>query len=136
MQALTIGKIARSSGIAVETIRYYEREGLIDKPQRAPSGYRHYAPAAVQRLRFIRHAKELGFSLREIRELLSLRVRRGTTCADIKRQAQDKIADIERRMASLERMKLALVRLSAACTGKGPAADCPILDALEHEGLL
>ena len=130
---LTIGKIARGAGTGVETIRFYERQGLIAKPGRTSSGYRLYPPDAMRRLRFIRHAKELGFSLREIKELLSLRVAPGKSCADVKSRAARKIAEIERKLASLARMKQALVKLSAACSGKGPVAACPILDALEMQ---
>lgn len=131
MEHLTIGKVARRSGTATETIRFYEREGLLDEPARSPAGYRHYRADAIARLRFIRQAKELGFSLREVKELLSLRATPGKSCTDIKARAKRKIDDIERRIASLARMKRALVKLSAACSGKGPLSACPILEALE-----
>lgn len=130
---LTIGKIARGAGTGVETIRFYERQGLIAKPGRTSSGYRMYPPDAMRRLRFIRHAKELGFSLREIKELLSLRVTAGKSCGDVRQRARQKITEIDHRIAALARMKQALVKLSAACSGKGPVAACPILDALEMQ---
>ena len=133
MNNLTIGKIARAAGTGIETIRYYEREGLIGKPARSASGYRNYRPDVVSRLRFIRQAKELGFSLLEIKDLLSLRVTPGTTCRDIKARAERKIADIEGRIATLNRMKTALAKLASACRGKGPTSECPILEALEHK---
>ncbi len=134
MQAhLTIGRIARDAGTGVETIRFYERQGLLAKPARTTSGYRSYAPEVIRRLRFIRHAKDLGFSLREIKELLSLRVAPGKSCADVKSRAAGKIAEIDRKIASLARMKQALDKLSAACSGKGPVTACPILDALEMQ---
>ena len=133
MSPLTIGEVAERAGIAVDTIRYYEREGLMATPQRTRSGYRQYAPDAISRLRFIRHAKDLGFSLREIRDLLSLRVKPGTQCAEVRLQARGKIAEIERRMADLERIKRALVALSASCSDKSTASACPMLDALECE---
>ncbi len=134
MQAhLTIGRIARDAGTGVETIRFYERQGLLAKPARTTSGYRSYAPEVVRRLRFIRHAKELGFSLREIKELLSLRVTAGKSCSDVKSRAAQKISEIDRKMTSLTRIRRALVKLSAACSGKGPASACPILDALEMQ---
>jgi MerR family mercuric resistance operon transcriptional regulator len=117
----------------VETIRFYERQGLIAKPGRTSSGYRMYPPDAMRRLRFIRHAKELGFSLREIKELLSLRVTAGKSCGDVRQRARQKITEIDHRIAALARMKQALVKLSAACSGKGPVAACPILDALEMQ---
>ena len=132
---MTIGKVAQSAGLAIDTVRYYEREGLLEKPARTASGYRHYRPDAVARLRFIRQAKELGFSLREIKELLSLRVTPGKSCADVKAHAEAKIADVDRRLASLKRVRGALMKLASACTGKGPISQCPILEVLEHKEL-
>ncbi len=133
METLTIGKVARLAQVGVETIRFYEREGLVEKPPRAPSGYRQYPRETVARIRFIRRAKELGFSLKEIKELLALRVAPGTTCGDIRKRAKAKIDSIEEKIASLERMKEALQRLAARCRGKGPTSRCPILEALEEE---
>lgn len=130
---LTIGKVARSAGLSIDTVRYYEREGLLEKPARAPSGYRHYSSDAVARLRFIQQAKELGFSLHEIKELLSLRVTPGKSCADVRAHAEHKIADVDRRIASLKRVRGALVKLTAACSGTGPVSQCPILEALERQ---
>ena len=132
---LTIGKVARSAGLAIDTVRYYEREGLLEKPARTASGYRHYTTDAIARLRFIRQAKELGFSLHEIKELLSLRVTPGKSCADVKARAEAKIANVEQRIAQLSRMKRALEKLAAACAGRGPTSECPILEALERKEL-
>jgi MerR family transcriptional regulator, copper efflux regulator len=131
MEQLTIGKVARAGGTAIDTVRYYEREGLIEKPARSASGYRHYRPDVIARLRFIRQAKELGFALKEIRELLTLRVEAGRSCADVRERAERKIADVEQRIATLTRMKRALARLAASCSGRGPTSECPILEALE-----
>jgi Cu(I)-responsive transcriptional regulator len=128
---LTIGALARECGTSVDTIRYYERERLLPKPQRAPSRFRLYEPTAVARLRFIRQAKALGFSLEEVRELLALRVDRTKTCGDVRVRARAKIGDIEARIDDLARMKAALARLASACAGSGPTSECPILDALE-----
>jgi MerR family transcriptional regulator, copper efflux regulator len=133
MDHLTIGQVAKSAGVNVETIRFYEREGLIGKPPRRPSGYRQYQPDVVRRIRFIQRAKELGFSLREITELLSLRVARGSTCGDVRTRALSKMKDIDAKIAVLKGMRGALVRLSEACVGRGPVSDCPILDALDAE---
>jgi len=119
--------------MAIDTVRYYEHEGLLEKPARTAAGYRQYSADAVRRLRFIRQAKELGFSLREIKELLSLRVTPGKSCADVKARAEAKIADVEQRIAQLDRMKGALAKLATACSGRGPTSECPILDALESE---
>ncbi len=129
--ALTIGEVAKRSGIGLETVRFYERRGLIQEPPRTDSGYRQYPAAVVARLGFIKRAKELGFSLKEISELLSLRVDPDTTCADVKRRADHKILDIEQKLSSLQKMKRALTKLAASCTGHGPTSDCPILEALD-----
>jgi MerR family mercuric resistance operon transcriptional regulator len=133
MKPLTIGQVARQAGVGVETVRFYERQGLLEEPSRRESGYRQYPTDVVAQLRFIKRAKELGFSLKEIRELLALRVDPATTCAEVKQQAEAKIADIEGRIASLTRMKKALVKLAAVCRGQGPTSECPILDALDKE---
>lgn len=133
MSALTIGKVADQAGVGVETVRFYEREGLIDEPPRRASGYRQYEPDVVLRIRFIRHAKELGFTLREIQELLELRVDPESTCADVRGRAKAKVEDIEGRIESLQRMKAALERLARKCRGAGPTADCPILEELDRE---
>lgn len=131
MESMTIGKVARQAGVGVETVRFYEREGLIEEPPRRASGYRQYPCETVSRIRFIRRAKELGFTLKEIKELLSLRASPKSRCADVRKRAQSKIEDIEDKMRALQRMKDALVKLTAACSGRGPVTDCPILDALE-----
>lgn len=133
MQALTIGAVARGAQVGVETVRFYEREGLIDEPPRRRSGYRQYPADTVRRVLFIRRAKDLGFTLKEIGELLSLRVEPRTTCADVRELATAKIGDIERKIAELERMKAALARLARSCRGKGPTSECPILDALDDQ---
>ena len=131
MPAMTIGQVARQAGVGVETVRFYERTGLLTAPPRRASGYRQYAQEAVTRLQFIKRAKELGFSLKEITELLSLRVDPETTCGEVKQRAEAKIADIEAKLRDLQRMKEALTTLVAACSGSGPTSQCPILDALE-----
>ena len=131
MPAMTIGQVARQAGVGVETVRFYERTGLLTAPPRRASGYRQYAQEAVTRLQFIRRAKELGFSLKEITELLCLRVDPETTCGEVKQRAEAKIADIEAKLRDLQRMKEALATLVAACSGSGPTSQCPILDALE-----
>lgn len=133
MRPLTIGQVARQAGVGVETVRFYERKGLLNEPARRPSGYRQYEEDVVARLRFIRRAKELGFTLNEIKELLSLRLDPSTSCADVKSRAQAKIADIEERIRTLQRMKKALADLTKACSGRGPISECPILDALDPQ---
>ncbi|MCZ7624583.1 MAG: heavy metal-responsive transcriptional regulator [Candidatus Methylomirabilota bacterium] len=134
MQTLTIGQLAKQAHVHIETIRYYERRRLIPEPPRRESGYRQYPLEAVERIRFIRRAQELGFSLKEIVELLSLRIDPETTSADIKRRAQAKIADIDAKVRDLEQMKTALMKLAAACRGRGPTSECPILETLASDG--
>jgi MerR family mercuric resistance operon transcriptional regulator len=131
MEGLTIGRLAREGQVNVETIRYYERRGLLPRPPRRPSGYRMFSPSAVQVLRFVKTAQALGFSLREIKELLSLRIQPGRSCADVRGRAEKKIAEIDQKIRTLQGMKKALVRLAAACSGRGPITECPILDSLE-----
>jgi MerR family mercuric resistance operon transcriptional regulator len=132
MNGLTIGKVARATGVGIETLRFYERQGLVAEPARRPSGYRDYPPTVIQRVRFIKRAKELGFSLREIAELLSLRVDARRTRADVRERATTKIAEIGDRIRQLEGMKRALEKLATSCIGEGPTAECPILEALEE----
>ena len=133
MKPFTRGEAARKAGVGIETLRFYERKGLIAEPPRSDFGHRLYPRHVITRLRFIRRAQELGFSLKEISELLDLRVDPTTTCADVKQQAQAKIVDVQHKIEDLEKMKIALEKLTAACTGEGPTSDCPILDALESE---
>ena len=123
--------MAKGAGVGVETVRFYEREGLLPEPPRRSSGYRQYSPEELRRLQFIRRTKELGFSLEEIRELLELRVDPRTSCGEIKHRAEAKMADMDRKLAELQRMKKALGRLASSCSGKGPTSACPILDAME-----
>ena len=133
MGQLTVGGLAKRAGVNLETIRYYEREGLLPEPPRTESGYRIYSPDAIRRVRFIKHAQELGFSLRETRELLALRVDSKTTCADVREKAQGKIAAVEDKIHSLQAIRNALLRLTSACTGRGPVSECPILDSIDSE---
>ena len=133
-KSLTIGRLAREAGINLETVRYYERRGLLPKPPRSASGYRLFPADAAPRLRFIRRAQELGFSLIEIRELLALRVSPRTTSAEIRKRTEAKIADIEHKIKSLESMRKSLRKLTNSCAGCGPISECPILESLAGEG--
>jgi MerR family mercuric resistance operon transcriptional regulator len=130
---LTIGQLAERADVGVETIRFYERKGLIAEPPRSSAGFRHYAPDAVRRVRFIRHAKALGFSLKEIMELLSLRVESDSTCADIRGRTEKKIVEVNEKIRGLKQMERALARLAASCRGEGPLSECPILDELDRD---
>ncbi len=131
METLTIGQLAKKADVHIETIRYYEKRGLIPVPPRKESGYRQYSDEMVRRIQFIKHAKELGFSLKEINELLTLKLDARTSCSEVKKKAESKIADIDRKIKTLQGMKKALVKLTKACSGRGPAKECPILEALE-----
>lgn len=133
MKPLTIGQVAKLAGVGVETMRFYERNGLVAAPPRNDAGYRQYPEDTPLRVRFIRHAKDLGFSLREIQDLLSLKTGPGTTCSDVRHVARIKIGEIEARIIAMKRMKTALSKLVDVCAGDGPAGECPILDALEPD---
>ncbi len=133
---MTIGKVAKASGVGIETIRFYEKEGLLEAPARRASGYREYDDAVVLRLLFIRRAKELGFTLSEIKDLLALRVERKASCSKVKQQAEAKIADIDAKMKSLGRIKRALVKLTNACDERAPTSECPILRSLDRNNEL
>lgn len=131
MEPLTIGKVARLAGVGVETVRFYERQGLIDEPPRRQSGYRQYPHETVSRVRFIRQAKELGFSLKEIKQLQELRIDPSATCHDGRQRTRAKIQQIDEKIRSLQRIKQALQKLEAACDGEGSVSTCPVLNALD-----
>ena len=133
MTLLSIGKVAKRAAVSVETIRFYERMGLLAEPVRKASGYRQFSEADVRKLVFIQHAKNLGFSLHEIKELLSLQADSNTTSREIKNIAALKLQDIEVKIKMLERMRETLRHLVDKCPGKGPTSACPILDALAGE---
>jgi MerR family copper efflux transcriptional regulator len=128
--SLTIGRIAQSAGVAIDTIRFYEREGLLPAPRRRPSGYREYDQATVSRLRFIRRAKDLGFTLDEIRELLALSADRHVGVEGVRERAAARLLAIDERIAELQRVRDGLSELVEACPGHGAPEDCPILKAL------
>jgi MerR family copper efflux transcriptional regulator len=131
MKPLTIGQVAERAGVGIETVRFYEREGLLHRPARSPSsGYRLYEDDVITRLQFIQRAKELGFTLNEVKELLSLGVDPDTSCEDVRARAEAKVADIEGKIETLQRMRKALRRLTEACGKAGGGSECPILDAL------
>jgi MerR family copper efflux transcriptional regulator len=130
---LTIGAVAKRAGVAIDTIRYYEREGLLPEPLRRPSGYRSYGEDTVAQLRFIRRAKNLGFTLEEIRELLALSADRQRGVKAVKQRAQQRLAEIEARIEELQRVRAGLAQLIEACPGHGKPEECPILRALDGE---
>jgi len=128
----TIGKVARDAEVGVETVRFYERKGLIARPRRPQRGFRSYPPETAQRIRFIRQAQELGFTLREIKDLLSLRADPKADCADIRRKSQEKLADVIAKRQRLDNIQRALEALISACPGRGAIRACSILDGLSE----
>lgn len=131
MKPLTISRVAKAAGVNTETVRYYERLGLMPRPPRA-GAYRIYSREHVARLAFIKRSQGLGFSLKEIGGLLALRVQRGSSCAEVKRRATQKLTDIDAKIKELKTIRLALTRLARACHGPGPQSECPLIDALER----
>lgn len=132
-ETFTIGELAGAVGVNVQTVRYYERRGLLPKPKRRASGYREYLASDVARLEFIRRAQALGFTLSEIEQLLALRVDPRTTPEDVHRAVDEKIEAVEAKIADLTRISGALRKMAAACHAHGPLGDCPFLEALESE---
>lgn len=130
---LRTGEVAAKAGVNVQTLRYYERRGLLSEPARRRSGYRAYAPEAVRIIRFIKRAQELGFALSEIEELLHLRSDNESACSEVRSAAEAKIDDIELRIRHLRAMKRALGALVASCATEDRPRHCPILEALDDE---
>ncbi len=133
-ETLTIGALAGAAGVGRETVRFYERKGLIDDPPRTPAGYRRYPNDTVQRLRFIRRAQELGFTLGEIAELLALRVDEVSACGTVEIRARVKLEQVETKIAHLRQIGVSLHRLVDKCRAREPTSDCPILEELEERG--
>lgn len=131
MSTMSIGQLAQQAGVAIDTVRYYERNALLSPAGRLASGYRRYGVTELKRLRFIRRAKALGFSLDDVRELLTLSDERDI--GKVKHAAKRKLGDIEQRIAELECIRVGLHALIAACPGHGRAEACPILNALSQE---
>lgn len=129
---MTIGQVAKQAGVNIQTLRFYERKGLVLPEGRSASGYRQYTPESIRRIRFIKHAQEIGFSLREIEDLLSLRVDPGMTCADIRGRAEEKRTEVAGKIVKLQQMQEALRMLIAQCNGQGPVSECPIIEALDQ----
>ena len=130
---MKIGELARRTDVGIDTVRYYEQQGLMRPASRMPSGYRLFDEEDVSRLHFIRRAKALGFTLTEIRELLALSDNRDDDMASLKAAAQDKLRDVEQRMLELARVRDGLRTLVDACPGHGALKRCPILNALAEE---
>lgn len=130
MNGLSTGELAKQGGVNLESIRFYERERLLPKPPRTRSGYRVFSEESVRRVRFIKRTQELGFTLKEIKELLALRVDPATTCADIRERAEAKITDIDGKIRVLQAMKKVLKQMADTCPSRGPTSACSILESL------
>ncbi len=131
MSTLTRGKLAKAANVNVETLRYYEKRGLLPAPPRGESGYRLYPAESIDRVSFIKGAQELGFTLEEIKDLLELRVAPHSDKGDVKKSALDKVAEIDEKIRALTNMRNALTSLAEQCSGHGELGDCPILEAME-----
>jgi Hg(II)-responsive transcriptional regulator len=129
---LTIGRLAEQAEVGIDTVRFYERRGLLPEPDRTPAGYRIYAGETVARLRFIRRAKRLGFSLDEIRTLLRLQDTGGSK-SEVKKLTTRKLEQINAKIEDLARMREVLAELDRECSGSGDVAGCPIIEALASE---
>lgn len=133
MKTLTIGQLAKRAGVNLETIRYYERRGLLPEPPRRESGYRAYPLESMARIRFIKSAQALGFTLEEINHLLSLRVNAETSCEQVRIQAEQKLVEVTQKIQALQELQQALVTLTATCAEGGLQGECPILEMLEEQ---
>ena len=130
---MKIGEFAQRAGVPIDTVRYYERQRLLPEPERRASGYRSYVDSDVSRLRFVRRAKALGFTLEEIRELLDLSQSRNDDMGVLKAAASAKLTDVEARIDELSRIRDGLRTLVDACPGHGALQQCPILHALDED---
>lgn len=130
MTSLTIGQLAKAAGVGVETVRFYERTGVLEAPGRRPSGYRQFTADDARRIRFVKRAQQLGFTLKEVKELLALNDDPDADPAEVRAKAAAKVADIKAKVRDLLRVQAHLEELRDACPGHGPASGCPILHAL------
>lgn len=130
-ETLTTGEVADEANVNVQTVRYYERRGLLPEPPRSSGGFRQYSPEYVSRIRFIKRAQELGFTLEEANELLQLRVTPDADRADVRAVAEDKIDEVEAKIRDLRRIRDTLGELVEACEGHGATSECPIVHAME-----
>ena len=134
MEELTVGQLAKKAGINLETIRYYETISLMPKPKRKESRYRIYDRDDLKRILFIKRAKELGFTLKEIKELLEMKIESKSTCGDVKHLAENKILDVEQKIKDLQKIKKVLNKLVSQCVNEEISMDeCPILDTIEFK---
>ena len=134
MKGLTISELAKNAGVNIETIRYYERLGLISEPPRTESGYRIFPPEVIQRIRFIKRSQDLGFTLSEIKKLLSMTESESSGCREVRLFASQKIKEIEFKIRDLQSIKSVLQDLSSRCPDQGPVHNCPIVERLSEGG--
>jgi Hg(II)-responsive transcriptional regulator len=135
-QRLRIGEVASKAAVNIQTLRYYERRGLLEAPERTASGYREYPSETVRLIRFIKRAQDLGFTLKEIEELIALRDARGRKRSEVRALAEAKMSDIDKKLAQLQAMRSALYGMVESCACRDGRPTCPILEALdddEHE---
>ena len=135
MHGLTVNNLARQSGVNPQTVRYYEREGVLPRAPRTPGGYRAFPLDCVARVRFVKRAQELGFSLDEVKELLVLRDHPQTACPDVLKRAEAKITSIAAKIRNLQAIRRQLVRLAKTCDGRPTRHACPLLEALENKSV-
>lgn len=128
---LRIGEVASQAGVNVQTLRYYERRRILEKPKRAASGYRAYPPDAVRIIRFIKRAQDLGFTLNEVKDLMALRDAKGRARGEVRALADARMRDIDRKMAQLQAMRSALRSLVESCACREDGPTCPIIEALD-----
>lgn len=134
MTGMTIGEVAKQAAVCIDTLRYYEKRGLVAKPPRTVSGYRAYPKETVQAVCFVKRTQELGFSLQEIKELLALRTKPGAKSAAVRERASAKLIDIDEKIRSLRAMRKSLAKLVDSCSGCGPVESCSILESLDKDG--
>ena len=133
MRAMRTGEVAEQSGVNIETLRYYERRGLLQPPPRQPSGYREYTTDAVRIVRFVKRAQELGFTLEEVESLLDLAAGGPRRCESARAVASQRLADLDAKMRSLRAMQRSLQRLIATCEQPRSRRDCPLLETLSGD---
>ena len=133
MTGMTIGKLAKATGVNVETIRFYQRRGLLQRPDPIKTTFREYPPEAADRIRFIKRAKNLGFTLSEILDLIQLEQKTGASRREVKTLAESKLEIIRGKIADLHRIESTLSELVVQCSGRGSFSGCPIIQAMSHE---
>lgn len=133
MTTLRVGELATQGGVNLETIRYYEQEGLMRRPKRTSSGHRAYASGDVLRLRFIKRSQALGFTLTEIKELLAIKVTPNKPCIDVVHQIESKALEVKAKIAHLQAIERTLKNMKASCEGRCAVSECPILESLDSD---